>query len=454
MLRVRREVRRRPERAVPAAGHPRRVGQAVPDDGARVRGGARSRSSPIRRGGAGLQAAQAGATGRSPTRRRWPTRSWNTRTSTDPSVYVEFPVDDRSDPASTARTLPVLLVWTTTPWTLPANLAIAVHPDVRIRVRRLHPRRQRARSASSPTTWSSASSRTGPASTSLRRRRRPRTGKELVGMEYRHPFVERASGRVVARRLRDDHRRHRAWSTPRPATARRTTTPASHNGLRDLQPRPAPTAASTTPCPSGSAARRSGKRNPLIIEKLQRARTCCSPRRRSRHSYPHDWRSKTPTIFRATEQWFVAMDKPFTRRRRAGEAATLRQRGASTRVQQADRVRPRLGPAAASSACSNPAPTGASRRQRAWGLPIPVFYNEQGEPLLTPESVRAVAKRFAREGQRRVVHRLAGRAARAGLPLPGRASDTDKLRKEKDIFDVWFESGSSWHARAAVRART
>ena len=91
-------------------------------------------------------------------------------------------------------------------------------------------------------------------------------------------------------------------------------------------------------------------------------------------------------------------------------------------------------------------------RQRAWGLPIPVFYNEQGEALLTPESVRAVAKHFAEKGSRRLVHRLAGRAARAGLPIPGPGFPKDKLRKEKDIFDVWFESGSSWHAVLQCRS--
>ena len=83
-------------------------------------------------------------------------------------------------------------------------------------------------------------------------------------------------------------------------------------------------------------------------------------------------------------------------------------------------------------------------RQRAWGLPIPVFYNEKGEPLLTPESVRAVAKRFSEKGSDAWF--TDSPAELLGDFNPGPNFPKDKLRKEKDIFDVWFESGSSWHA--------
>ncbi len=88
-------------------------------------------------------------------------------------------------------------------------------------------------------------------------------------------------------------------------------------------------------------------------------------------------------------------------------------------------------------------------RQRAWGLPIPVFYNEKGEALLTPESVRAVAKRFAEKGSDAwftdsPAELLGGFRIRPDFPK-------EKLRKEKDIFDVWFERGSSWHAVLQAR---
>jgi isoleucyl-tRNA synthetase len=88
-------------------------------------------------------------------------------------------------------------------------------------------------------------------------------------------------------------------------------------------------------------------------------------------------------------------------------------------------------------------------RQRAWGLPIPVFYNEQGEALLTPESVRAVSKRFAEKGSDAWF--TDSPAELLGSYDPGPRFPKDKLRKETDIFDVWFESGSSWFSCLSQR---
>jgi isoleucyl-tRNA synthetase len=83
-------------------------------------------------------------------------------------------------------------------------------------------------------------------------------------------------------------------------------------------------------------------------------------------------------------------------------------------------------------------------RQRAWGMPIPVFYNEQGDALLTPDSVRAVGRRFAQVGSDAWFTETPSQLL--GDFDPGPNFPKDKLRKEKDIFDVWFESGSSWNA--------
>jgi isoleucyl-tRNA synthetase len=83
-------------------------------------------------------------------------------------------------------------------------------------------------------------------------------------------------------------------------------------------------------------------------------------------------------------------------------------------------------------------------RQRSWGLPIPVFYNEQGAALLTPNSVRAVSRVFEKHGSD-AWFTLSPAELLAGFD-PGPAFPVDKLRKERDIFDVWFESGSSWYS--------
>ena len=90
-------------------------------------------------------------------------------------------------------------------------------------------------------------------------------------------------------------------------------------------------------------------------------------------------------------------------------------------------------------------------RQRAWGLPIPVFYNEKGEALLTPQSVRAVARHVRQHGADSWFTDEPAALLGGDFRYPPSFA-ADKLRKEKDIFDVWFESGSSWHAVLQCRS--
>jgi isoleucyl-tRNA synthetase len=177
--------------------------------------------------------------------------------------------------------------------------------------------------------------------------------------------------------------------------------------------------------------------NPLIVEELKR-RGRLLAEEPILHSYPHDWRSKTPIIFRATEQWFVAMDKgdpslrDLARRAVADEVSFVPDWGKN-----------RIG------GMLETRPDWCISRQRAWGMPIPVFYNEKGGALLTAGCVRAVAKRFAERGSDSWF--TDSPAELLGGYDPGPDFPKDKLRKERDIFDVWFESGSSWNAVCQAR---
>ena len=176
------------------------------------------------------------------------------------------------------------------------------------------------------------------------------------------------------------------------------------------------------------------KGNEIVIEKLQQADALIK-KADINHSYPHCWRCKHPVIYRATPQWFVKVDK--FREKTLEEIKKVKWIPASGETRISNMVQSRTD--------------WCISRQRAWGVPIPVFYCEDcGEVIVTDATINHIANIFEKEGSDAWVNHTVEELLPQGFKCP--KCGKNHFKKENDIMDVWFDSGITW--RAVVNKRS
>jgi isoleucyl-tRNA synthetase len=362
-----------------------------------------------------------------------------------PTVWVKFPVVDGSESALGAA----VVIWTTTPWTIPANRAVAYNPEIAYAVYRVEAMEEDLPFAP----WARPGDRLIVAETLAEQvfaaakvaRWLKLESVDPEGWVCAHPLAALDPGYGFAvPLLAGDH------VTEDAGTGFVHTAPGHGaddyllwlaHGHRELPETVDGDGAYYPGVPlfgglkvmetEGKKAGRFGPANGAVMDRLIEAGTLLA-RGRVEHSYPHSWRSKAPVIFRNTPQWFIRMDTPLDDAVHGGR--TLRETAlaaidATSFYPEAGRIRIR--------SMVEGRPDWLISRQRAWGSPLAMFVDKtSGQPLNDPE-VNA-----------RIVDLIGAEGADAWFTRPssdflGAGHDPERYEKVEDILDVWFDSGST-----------
>lgn len=327
-----------------------------------------------------------------------------------PSIYVSFAIKDAKGvvPADAK-----FIIWTTTPWTLPANLGISLNPEfiyvvVAVANKKFIIAKELLESVATTLGWEGYEVV------------QEVKGEALDRIVAQHPFYDRESLIMVGEHV-----------TAEAGTGCVHTAPGhgeddyhigKQYGLGILSP------LDNSGCYTDEAPGFEGvfynDANKLVTERLKEV-GALEKLDFFTHSYPHDWRTKKPVIYRATPQWFASVEAFRGELLEAVKATTFTPAWGETRLYNMIRDRGDW----------------VISRQRAWGVPIPIFYAENGEPIITPETISHVSALFRENGSNIWFQKTAKELLPAGFTHPG--SPNGEFTKENDIMDVWFDSGSS-----------
>lgn len=335
-----------------------------------------------------------------------------------PSMYVAFNVVDGKDLLDADTKF---IIWTTTPWTIPANLGIAVNPafdyvQVLADGQKYVVAAERLNKMTDLLGWESVAIL------------KTFKGADMELMTAQHPLYDRKSLVILGNHVtletgtglvhtapghgEDDYNAGTKYKLP----------VLSVVDSKGMMTEDAP----------GFEGVYYDKANPMVTEALEKNGSLLKLDFFT-HSYPHDWRTKKPVIFRATAQWFASIDAFREQILEQIEKVDFMPEWGKTRLYNMIRDRGDW----------------VISRQRAWGVPLPIFYAEDGTEIITPETIERVAQLFAEHGSNVWFEWDAKDLLPAGFTHPG--SPNGEFTKEKDIMDVWFDSGSSHQAVLAAR---
>ncbi|GMM18982.1 isoleucine--tRNA ligase [Lactobacillus amylovorus subsp. amylovorus] len=328
------------------------------------------------------------------------------------SIFVAFPVTDGKgiiDPKDT-----YFVIWTTTPWTIPANEAICVNPKFDYSVVQVGDKRYVVASGlldkvAEEIGWDDYKvvQTVKGADMEYMKAKHPIYDKESLVIEGFHVTLDDGTGLVHTAPGfgEDDFNVGQKYNLP-------IFSPVDAHGCYTDE----------VPELKGMFYQDVDK---LMIQKLKDAGALLKLKVFT-HSYPHDWRTKKPVIFRATTQWFASI-APFRNQ-------------ILDQIDKAEFI-PSWGKTRLYNMIKDRGDWVISR-QRAWGVPLPIFYAEDGTPVVTPETIEHIAKIFEKEGSNAWYTHTAKELLPDGFT--SEHSPNGEFTKEKDILDVWFDSGSSW----------